>query len=241
MKKILLGKKSKYAIDENQKVFHSKEGVIKIQKNRKIVKSHLGDEFSIVEPTLTDFFEKILKRGPQVILPKDSAMILAYTGIRKNTKIVDAGAGSAFLSIFLAWYLQPCKITAYEINDRFYKLAKENVRKIGLEKYIKIKKADIRKGIDEKTLDLITLDLEGSEKVVKHAYESLKVGGWLVVYCPYIESVLKTMKEIKKYDFGEIKIIENIVREWRSVKGFTRPKTTGIIHTGFLIFARKIK
>lgn len=241
MKKLLLGKKSKYIIENDKKTLHTKEGVIKIEKNKKMVKSHLGEEFSVVDPLLVDFMERGLRRGPQVILPKDAAMILAYTGMKKGARIVDAGAGSGFLSIFLAWFLQPCKIISYETNKKFYKIAKENVKRVGLEKYVEIKNKDIKMGIDEDELDMVTLDLEGSHQVIKSAYESLKVGGWLVVYSPYIESMLANIKEIEKYNFTEIKIIENIVREWKSVKNFTRPKTTGIMHTGFLIFGRKFK
>ena len=238
--KVLLGKNSKYVVNK-EKVLQTKDGIIKIEKRRKVVKSHLGIEFSVVEPSLLDYFDKVLKRGPQVILPKDAALILAYTGIKKGAKIVDAGTGSAFLSIFLAWYLRPCKIFSYEKNKKFYKIAKENVRRVGLEKYIIIKNKDILKGIEESNLDMITLDMKNSEKIIPLAYEKLKNGGWLVIYSPYIEGILKCLKEIKKSNFSEVKIVESINREWQSIKGFTRPKTTGIVHTGFLLFARKVK
>lgn len=238
--KVLLGKDSKYVINK-EKVLHTKDGVIKIEKNKKILKSHLGKEFSIIEPSLSDFFEKILKRGPQVILPKDAALILAYTGIKKGAKIVDAGAGSCFLSIFLAWYLKPCKIFSYEKEERFYKIAKENVKKVGLEEFITIKKKDIKKGIDENELDMVTLDMKNPHEIIEDAYKKLKIGGWLVIYSPYIEEIIDCVKEIEKLNFTEIKIVESINREWQSIKGFTRPKTTGIMHTGFLLFARKFK
>ena len=37
---------------------------------------------------------KKLKRGPQVLLPKDLGMIVAYGGMSKESVVVDAGAGS---------------------------------------------------------------------------------------------------------------------------------------------------
>jgi tRNA A58 N-methylase Trm61 len=43
---------------------------------------------------------------------------------------------------------------------------------------------------------------------------------------------------VKKYNFTEIKVIENIVREWNLEK--LRPKSKGLMHTGFMIFARKV-
>jgi tRNA (adenine57-N1/adenine58-N1)-methyltransferase len=76
--------------------------------------------------------------------------------------------------------------------------------------------------------------------VVKHAYKALKPGGYLVVYSPHIEQVISVSREIEKKDFCDLKTVENIVREWQ-IEKITRPKTTGIMHTGFLTFARKVK
>ena len=71
------------------------------------------------------------------------------------------------------------------------------------------------------------------------SYKSLKIGGWLAVYSPYIEQVKKVREEMKNFGLSQIKTVENIVREWQ-VSKFTRPKTLGIMHTGFLTFARKL-
>ena len=81
--------------------------------------------------------------------------------------------------------------------------------------------------------------MKNAEKVIKHAYKALKAGGYLVVYSPYIEQVISVLKKIQKFNFCEIKTLENIVREWQFEK-YTRPKTLGIMHTGFLTFARKV-
>jgi tRNA (adenine57-N1/adenine58-N1)-methyltransferase len=187
--------------------------------------------------TIIDFLKKA-KRGPQVILPKDAGLIVSVTGCSPGWKVVDAGTGSGFLALFLANL--GCKVYTYEKEERFYNIAKNNIKNSGL-KNIKIKNSDITKGIKEKNLDMITLDMKNPEKVIKHAYNSLKSGGWLVVYSMHIEQIQKVWKELKKYDFKESKILENIQREWQ-IEGrtFTRPKTHMLAHTGFLTFARKI-
>jgi tRNA (adenine57-N1/adenine58-N1)-methyltransferase len=180
-----------------------------------------------------------LNRLPQVVLPKDAALILAYTGIIPNAKIVDAGSGSGFLAIFLAWYCSKGKVTTYEKRDEFVEVVKSNIEKTGL-KNIKVKNKDIiETGIEEDDLDLVTLDMKDCEKMVAKAYKKLKKNGWLTVYSPYIEQVIKVMNEMKVCNFKEIKTIENITREWQSEYGFTRPKTQGIVHTGWLIFGKK--
>lgn len=185
-------------------------------------------------------FKKKLKRGPQIITPKDASLILAYTGIEPGSKIVDAGAGSGFLAIFLATYIRPGKVYTYENDERFIGLVKENIDVSGLSKFIRLRKADVTKGIKEKNVDLITLDLKDAKKVIKHARKALKAGGWVVVYSPTIEHLVGATKEIKRGKFSEIKTVENIVREWK-VDRTTRPKTMGLMHTGFLTFAKRTK
>lgn len=186
---------------------------------------------------IKNFLDKA-KRGPQIIMPKDAALILAYTGIGPGSKVVDAGAGSGFLAIFLANYVRPGKVVTYENKKRFVKIVKKNIKSSGLSKFIRLREEDVTKGIKEKNVDLVTLDLKDVKKVIGHSYRALKVGGWLVVYSPHIEQVVTVMKEIKKKNFCETKVVENVVREWK-VEKTTRPKTMGIMHTGFLTFAKK--
>jgi len=182
---------------------------------------------------IIDFLEKA-KRGPQVILPKDAALIISETGINKDWKIVDAGSGSGFLAMILGNL--GCRVYTYEIRKDFYDLAKENIKKSGL-KNIKIFNKDITKGIAQKKIDLVTLDMKKPEKAIKHAFNALKPKGFLVIYSMHIEQVQDVLKEIKKYKF-KTKVMENIQREWQTISGFLRPRTQ-LAHTGFLIIARK--
>jgi len=187
--------------------------------------------------TLLDRLKK-LKRLPQIVTPKDASLILGYTGISPASLVIDAGSGSGFLSIFLAYYCREGKVITYEKRSDFAKVVRENVKLSGL-KNIVVKEKDILEGIEEKNVDLITLDMKGAEKVVKNAFQILKPGGWLVVYSPYIEQVILVRNEIERLDFNQIKTVENIVREWR-VGRHTLPEVSGVMHTGWLTFARKI-
>lgn len=241
---LLLSKDSSYIGEVGNGKLHTKDGVIELNdlKRKKIgdtIKTHLGKEFKIAKPTVIDILGKKMKRLPQIIMPKDIAMILANTGVTPGSLIVDAGTGSGFLSIFLAFYNKPGKVITYEKNRKFLKVAKENILASGLSEFIKVKEKDISKGIDERNIDLITLDMKGAEKVVKHAYKRLKYGGWLVIYSPYVEQVISVVREMERKNFLGTRTIENIVREWQ-VEKYARPKTLGTMHTGFLTFARKV-
>jgi len=242
---LLLSEDKYYLVEVSNKIFNTQSGIIDLKKLKKKnlgnkIKTHLGKEFSIVKPNIKDILEKKIKRLPQIIMPKDIALIISYTGIEPGSLVVDAGTGSGFLAMFLANYIKPGKVVTYENNKRFIKITKNNIRISGLSKFIRLKQKDILKGIDEKNVDLITLDMKNAEKVINHAWKSLKTGGYLVVYSPHVEQVISVWKEIKKKGFSYIKTVENIVREWQ-VEKITRPKTIGLMHTGFLTFARKVK
>lgn len=241
---LLLSEDESYLVEVFPRTIHTQNGMIEYKKlkNNKIggkIKTHLGKEFTLVKPDINDILDKKVKRMPQIITPKDIGQILAHTGVGPGNLVVDAGTGSGFLSIFLAHYIQPGRVVTYEINERFVKVAEKNIEVSGLSKFIKLKQKNVLKGIAERNADLISLDMKNAEKAVKHAYKALKPGGWLVVYSPYIEQVYAVHAEIKKKGFCRIKTVENVVREWQ-VEKFTRPKTTGLMHTGFLTFARKV-
>jgi len=179
---------------------------------------------------------KKLKRGPQVILPKDFGMIVAFTGIGKKSACIDAGSGSGWLACMLG---NICKrVVSYERREEFAELARENVKRMGL-KNVKVKLKDVFEGIDEKNVDLVVLDLADAERAVAHAYKALRQGGHLAAYLPHAEQVQKFVRECEAQQFGDIFTIECIVREMLAREHGFRPDTKGLWHTGYLSFAKK--
>lgn len=201
------------------------------------IRVKIGKEtFSVVKPSIVDFLKKA-RRGPQVILPKDSGLILSVTGCSPGWKVVDAGTGSGFLAMFLG--NMGCTVYGYEKNEKFFEIAQKNIKRSGL-KNVFLKNMDINKGIKEREIDMVTLDMKNPEKVIKNAFKVLKIGGWIAVYSMHVEEVKKVSSELKKYEFTNPIIIECLQREWQSIKQFTRPKNYMLAHTGFLTFARKL-
>ena len=185
---------------------------------------------------INEIFKKAV-RGPQIITRKDLGIIVSETGVRPGWKVVDAGTGSGFLAMFLANL--DCEVYTYENDKRWFEIAKKNFQKFEFNN-IHLKFKDVLKGIDEKNVDMITIDMKDAQNVVKEAYSKLRDGGYLVFYSLHIKQVQKIYKELRKYKFSKIKYLENIQREWQ-IEGstYTRPKTEMLGHTGFLIFARK--
>ena len=179
---------------------------------------------------------KKLRRGPAIIQPKDIGMIIAHTGIGKDSVCVDAGAGSAFLTVSLANICK--KVYAYERKPEFFELAGKNVERAGLSN-VELKNRDVFEGIEEKNVDLVTLDLPDAEKGVETAGNALKSDGWLVGYLPHFEQAKDFYMKCHELGFVEIFMLENIVREFEVREYGVRPVHIGLTHTAYLVFARK--
>lgn len=182
-------------------------------------------------------FYRNLKRGPQVILPKDIGTIISYSNISKNSVCIDAGTGSGWLAVSLA---KICKeVYSYEIRPDFIKIAEKNKIKTNVDN-LTIKNQDVLKGIKEKNVDLVTLDMPNSDRVIRYAYKALAEKGIVMGYCPHIEQAKKFVKKLERYKFKDIYTLETIIRDILIRDRGTRPSTKGIWHTAYLTFGEKV-
>lgn len=213
---------------------HISQGVVreKMVKNG-IIETHLGKKLIVFDGDFIDKLNKI-KRGPAILTKKDIGVIIGNTGINEKSKIVDGGCGCGVLASFLGRI--STNVVSYERNKDFFKIAKENIEFLGSK--VKIKNKDIYDGISEKNLDLITLDLLEPWRVVRHAWKSLKSGGFLVCYVTNVNQIIKLVDSLDGFYLE--KVVENIEREWEVDGLKVRPKNKGIMHTGFLIFSRRV-
>jgi tRNA (adenine57-N1/adenine58-N1)-methyltransferase catalytic subunit len=188
---------------------------------------------------LPDVMRK-LKRGPQIITLKDAAMISAFTGMGPGDLVVDAGAGSGFLAVYMGNLVRPDgRVVSYEKREDFAALAAGNVEKAGFGKYVEIKQKDIFDGIDEKEVDVITLDMPEPWHAIGHAKGALKSGGYLVSYVPSVEQFRQFVLACQDAGLIHEKTIECAVREMLVKERGTRPENMALVHTGYLTFIRK--
>lgn len=203
-----------------------------------IIKTDQGKEALIMDASFIDVHKR-LRKFAQTIPLKDIGLILAETGINKDSIIVEGGVGSGALSASLANVAK--KVISYEVRDESEKTASENLKEMDI-KNVTIKRASLYDDISEKDVDAIILDVPEPWNVVKHAAKALKVGGFLVSYSPSLAQVSKVADEVRKHDVLLYqKSVELIERLWVVDGERLRPKNTPIGHSGFIVFVRKVK
>ncbi len=238
MKLLIDCKGRKYLVEGEE--MHTNMGIVKFAdtKNGK-VKSHLGHEFSVLEPRIVDLYEKMPRAG-SIILKKDLGAILAYTGLGTGDVVVDAGVGTGAIAIYLANIVRPTgKVYTYEIREKHAEIAKKNIARADLEEFVEVKLMDIREGIEEKEVDVVTLDLPEPWSVAASAYSALKHGGFIAAYTPYVEQTRRATESFKDIGFRDLKVLELLERGLEIKEVGCRPKTRMLGHTAYLTFARK--
>ena len=243
-KKILITKEGrKFYVEKTSQDFHSQYGVVKKEfienaKDGELLKSNTGKDFFIFTASFIDAYRRI-KRGAQIVMPKDIGMIITETGINRESRILDAGSGSGSLACFLASIAK--EVITYDIREDFIEIVKSNIEFLGL-RNIKIKKKDLYAEMEEDEIDVVTLDLPEPWNAIDNCSLALKTGGFIVSYSPSIPQVCDFVAAIRKNDnFVYLKTVEIIEREWEIEERKVRPKSRGVGHSGFLSFARKIR
>ncbi|ARM75798.1 tRNA (adenine-N1)-methyltransferase [Acidianus manzaensis] len=196
-------------------------------------------EALLLKPIPADIYTTF-NRPSQVLYPKDVAYMIYISGIKPGDTIVEAGTGSGFLTISLAYAVGANgKIITYDIRQDMQDTAKFNASILNLIDRIEFKNKDIREGIDEKNVDAIFLDMPDPWNAVPRAYESLKSSSELIAFVPTVNQIEKTYLAMKNQGFIDVHAEELIMREYQVKENATRPKNIGVIHTGYIIRGRK--
>ena len=245
---LLVDKRGKrYLVKVEEREFHTDLGILRLgeligKPYGSRIESHRGETFVALKPDINDIIAK-MRRGPQIVHPKDAGIIIAYAGISPGDTVIEAGAGSGALTIFLANAVGPeGRVISYEVRKDFYEIAKKNIELAGFSDRVVLKNKSIYDGIEEESVDHIVLDLPQPENVLPHAVDVLRPGGYFVAYLPCANQVHRFFRALEEFreHFGRPRTVEVLVREHEVKRDCFRPKTTMLAHTGYITFLRKL-
>ncbi|TLZ58324.1 MAG: methyltransferase domain-containing protein [Methanobacteriota archaeon] len=217
-------------------------GVLSIEKLRSALGRQLavGDRSVLVLPANRRDRMEGLDRKAQVIGPKDAAAILFHGDIGPGSVVVEAGAGSAWLTVALASAVgSQGRVISYEERPDFAAVAEENLRRAGLLGRVTLRVADIAAGIPDRDVDAVVLDLPDPWTAVQVAWTALRIGGSVVTFLPNVEQVRQAVEALREIPFVQVRTLEIIEREIEVKETGTKPSFAPLGHTGYITTARK--
>jgi len=196
----------------------------------------------LLRPTLYDMMMHVYPRRSQVVYPKDAGYMTSLAGLMPGMRVLEAGAGSGFLTIWIAAHVCPGGfVFTYEVRDDMIEVASANVKAAGLEGCVKIKKGDVRAGVEESDLDAAFLDMPDPWEALPSVRKALKPSAPLVVFVPTVNQVIKLLDAVSRLGgFVVQEVSEIIKREWEARADALRPSVRMIGHTGIIVLLRSL-
>lgn len=196
-----------------------------------------------VRPRLADYTLR-MKRGPQVVYPKDVGPILVWGDVGPGMTVVEAGTGSGALTMALVRAVGPSgRVVSVDRREDHAAGAGEAISGFFGEIPANL---DLRVGeaadvIGEVGPERIILDLPDPSELVEAAGGDLVDGGVITAYVPTVPQVQRFREAlIASEAFADLYSFEVLHREWVADGRSVRPEHQMVGHTGFITVARRI-
>ena len=198
----------------------------------------LGDELWALEPTIEVLVMK-LARKTQVIYPKDLGLMAVKLGIHAGSRVIETGTGSGATTALTAYLVQPTgMVYTYDLNPEFQEVARKNIERLGLSRYVTFTVADSRQGFKERGMDAGILDVGDPWEVVRSMKESLRPTAPMAPVTPTTNQAERLLAKMKEEGFVNVETVEILLRNLEARVGMTRPSNIMVGHTAYLTFGR---
>lgn len=206
------------------------------------VESSGGATLLLLRPRLADFILR-MKRGAQVVYPKDLGPILVYADIGPGMTVLEAGTGSGALTLALARAVGPHgRVVSVERRDDHAAQARKTVERWYGEvpANIELRVGEVSGVVAELSPERVVLDVPEPWHTVEVAADHQPTGGLLCAYLPTVPQVQTTVETARDTGaFAELEVKEFLYRDWNISGRSVRPDHSMVGHTGFLVFMRR--
>jgi len=225
---------------EKDKSFHGKGGILPLAAAVGCPWGTRFGEYEVFRPTLEDIMMYGVRRETQIVFPKDAFFICSKLDVRCGSRVLEVGTGSGALTLLLARAAGPSGlVVSVEKEERHYKNARKNIDKFADFPNTELHNTDIG-DFDASPFDAAFVDLREPWLHVGKLRALLKGGAPTGFIVPTANQVSETLQAVKG-GFGDIEVMEIMVRRYKTLAARLRPEDRMVGHTGYLIFARKIE
>lgn len=193
-------------------------------------------------PRFADYVLK-MKRGAQVIYPKDLGPILTYADVFPGARALEAGTGSGALTIALCRAVGAAgRVVSYEARPEHHQQAVRNVEGFfgKLPDVLELRVGDVVEvGQTGERFDRCVLDLPEPWDLLEGVGSALEPGAVLCAFLPTTVQVQQLVLSFPAQGFLHIETFELLRRGWHVTERSIRPDHRMVGHTGFLTIARR--
>jgi tRNA (adenine57-N1/adenine58-N1)-methyltransferase len=233
---------------EAGKEFSTKKGQLRHddmigQPEGTVLTSSLGGQYQVFRPLLSEFVVS-MPRGAAIVYPKDAAHIVTMADIFPGAKVVEAGAGSGALTLYLLRAVGSSgQLSSYEMREDFADIARRNVEQLVGTDHPNwtLTVGDLRESIVETGIDRLILDMVDPWTCVPIAAERLTPGGILCAYVATTTQLSLFVETLRaEGGFTEPHAWETSMRDWHLEGLAVRPIHGSVGHTAFLVTSRRM-
>jgi tRNA (adenine57-N1/adenine58-N1)-methyltransferase catalytic subunit len=193
-------------------------------------------------PRFADYALK-MKRGAQVIYPKDLGPILTYADVYPGARVLEAGTGSGSLTIALCRAVgEAGSVVSYEARQEHQTQAIANIEAFfgKLPDMLEVRIGQVE-DVDRtgERYDRCVLDLAAPWEPLPSIAAVLEPGGVFCAYMPTTIQLQQLVLALPTQGFLHIESFEVMRRSWHVTERSVRPDHRMIGHTGFLTVARR--
>jgi len=193
-------------------------------------------------PRFADYILK-MKRGAQVVYPKDLGPILMYADVFPGGRVLEAGTGSGALTIALCRAVgQEGRVVSYELREEHRLQAARNVEGFfgKIPDHLELRDGDVAQISDTgERFDRCVLDLPEPWAPLSALHEVLEPGAVVCAYLPTTVQIQQLVLQLAPQGFHHIETFEVLRRGWHVTERSVRPDHRMTGHTGFLTIARR--
>lgn len=204
--------------------------------------SSSGARLVAFRPRLADYILR-MKRGAQVLYPKDIGPIVMWADIGPGMTVLEAGTGSGALTLALLRAVgSEGRLVSVERREDHAAHARRNIERFlgQIPSQLELQVGEVESMVPKVRPDRLVLDVPEPWKVVDGALQGLQDGGIFASFLPTVPQVQRTVEALTETrSFADPMTFEVLMREWNLTGRSVRPAQRMVGHTGFVTVARK--